>query len=193
MRVGAVALTAPTLLSVEGCSMSTQEIENLINIALVSAAAVVAVADSGASWLPEFQAAIKGLQTAEASWVGGGPVADVIQALNTLVVVTNDIPLGGNIGPLIDVLVAGLDAVLSALPIPTVSEMRKSIDEPEIIDASYKMISLSMKKVSEAKMKFNHHGRKHLRHYFLHSYVADYKAQWNGIVKADPTLAKAAI
>ena len=111
------AAMTPGIVVLEGCTLSMQEIENLINTALNAANAVLKVAEPGAPWVADFSAAITALEQAEASWKAGGTVAIVEAALNTLAAITAVIPITAVYSPLIDILVAGIDAVLSALPV----------------------------------------------------------------------------
>ena len=103
-------------LPISGCSAATVISE--INIILTEATNILVVADPGATWVPELQSSITALKTAESSWQAGGPVTDVIDGLNTVELITAAIPLTARYSPLVDVLVAGIEAVLTALPQP---------------------------------------------------------------------------
>ena len=107
----AVAAIAPSLM-LEGCSFS---VEGLLNAAINAALAVIKVAEPGAAWVTDFTAAVTALENAEKSWTKGGAATIVTDALNTLEAVTAAIPFTAVYSPLIDVLVAGIEAVMAAL------------------------------------------------------------------------------
>jgi hypothetical protein len=114
MKTGAAGAAwmalAPGFLMMEGCN-----VEGLINTAIDAALAVLNVAEPGAAWVADFSQAVTALINAEKSWKSGGAVAIVVDALNTLAAVTAVIPFTAAYSPLIDVLVAGIEAVLTAL------------------------------------------------------------------------------
>lgn len=150
-----------------GCSAS--QVENEINVVLQEATNVLAVAFPGAPWLSQLQAAITALKTAEATWQAGGAVQIVIDALNTIVAITAAIPLTEIVSPLIDILVAGIEAVLAALPAPaTTLTMRAQAPNPHI-------------------------GRVVIKHRWAHSRASDFKSAWNIVARSNPALAKAVI
>jgi hypothetical protein len=177
-----VVAISPTLL-LEGCTLSQQDIENLINVALQSAAAVLAVAEPGAPWVADFQAAITALKTAEASWVGGGAIADVIAALNAVAAVAAAIPFTATYSPLIDVLIAGIDAVLAALPAPTTAPGAAVANATQPLRAH----------VTTLAVTYNHHGRASVNGMFGKPSVSTYKSRWNAAVAKNPALAAAKI
>lgn len=113
----ATLLSAPVLLSMEGCNESA---ENVLNTVLEAASSIISVADQGAPWLSAFNNAVQALEGAESAWKAGSPVDVVISALNTLAAVTAVIPVTAAYSPLIDVLVAGIDSVLGLL-VPSAS------------------------------------------------------------------------
>lgn len=88
---------------------------NEINTILQQAAAVLAVVEPNAPWVAEFKNAIAALMVAEQQWQTGGTVQIVIDALNTIVAITAVIPLTAPYSPLIDILVAGIEMVITAL------------------------------------------------------------------------------
>jgi len=120
MRMGSCLLifvliaTSIPVVTVTGCSGSSVLAE--INIVLNEADNVIAAADPSAPWLQQLKNAVVALEGAETNWQNGGTVALVDDALNTIVVITGAIPLTAVYSPLIDVLVAGIEAVLAALP-----------------------------------------------------------------------------
>lgn len=158
---GTILVISPAVL-LDGCTGDS--VINLINVALQAAENVLAVVEPGAAWVSDFQAAIAALKTAEASWQAGGAVQIVINALNTLVAVTAVIPLTAAYSPLIDILVAGIEAVLAALPASTTTTLSQNA----------------------------HYGHTQLKKpHLLQSKVGAFKQQWNDVVNANPALAKA--
>jgi hypothetical protein len=113
--VGVLGITALGGVSLaEGCTSSS--VINEINVILQEAASVLAVVEPNAPWVADFKNAIAALMVAEQQWDTGGTVQLVIDALNTVVAITAVIPLTAPYSPLIDILVAGIEAVLAALP-----------------------------------------------------------------------------
>lgn len=105
-------------INVIGCN--SNDTEQDINAIIAACQSVVAVAEPGATWLPEMNAAITALEGAEKAWTGGSPISVVESALNTVAAVTAVIPLTAAYSPLIDVIVAAIDTVL-ALTAPAAS------------------------------------------------------------------------
>jgi hypothetical protein len=159
------AVASPLLLSVGGCTTST--VVNEINVVLTEAANILVVAEPNATWVPQLQAAIAALKTAEASWTAGGTVTEVINALNTIEAITAVIPLTSTYSPLIDVLVAGIEAILAALPAQP-SAAVKAVQNPHI-------------------------GRVKIRHSLFHSRVDEFKKAWNEAAESNPKLAGATL
>ena len=110
------------------------------------------------------------LKSAEQGWIGGGAVQIVIQALNTLAAVAAVIPFTAVYSPLIDILVAGIDAVLEALPASTSVPYKG----PEITGTTY-----------------DHHGRVSIHNFFGQPSTRVYKDKWNKVVASNPALAAA--
>lgn len=109
LALAATASLAPALL-VTGCA----EAKAILNDVLESAQALLAL-DPNATWATELSSAITALQQAETSWQSGGAVVVVEDALNTLEAVLAVIPLTAAYSPLVDILVAGIEAVLNVL------------------------------------------------------------------------------
>lgn len=169
--VGGLALTvSPALLLEEGC-VSTG-IVNLINDVLLAAANVLNVVEPGASWVGQFQAAIQALKTAEATWETGGAVTLVDDALNTILAIANVIPIAAPYAPLIAVLVAGIEMVLAALPIPTTTSLLKS---------------------KQTLNQSPYFGKIVIKPGFLQTRAGAFKKEWNATAHSNPALAKAAI
>lgn len=115
----ALVVVSPSLsLLLEGCS-STQDIEALINAVIAAASNIISVAEPGAPWIADMKAAIAALQQAETSWLGGAPLNILTSILNTIEIVASAIPETAAYAPLIDVVVAAIEAVLAAIPKPT--------------------------------------------------------------------------
>jgi hypothetical protein len=137
-----------------GCNSS--QVINEINVVLTETATVLSVADPNAAWVPELQKAVAALKTAEASWQSGSTVQLVIDALNTIEAITAVIPQTAAYSPLIDVLVAGIEAILAALPASTT-----------------------------AKVSMNSHlGRYTLVKHWYRTPAGNFKANWNDVAKA---------
>jgi hypothetical protein len=175
------AAMTPGIVVLEGCTLSMQEIENLINTALNAANAVLKVAEPGAPWVADFSAAITALEQAEASWKAGGTVAIVEAALNTLAAITAVIPITAVYSPLIDILVAGIDAVLSALPVTT------TVAQPSPLATKVRA------QVAAASITYDHHGRATIHNLFGKPTVGAFTSKWNGAVAKNPALAAAKI
>lgn len=162
---GAVLLIPPVFLT--GCSDTTE----LLNTVISAVDGVLAVAEPGAAWAVSLQKALSALQSAETTWVAGGPVQVVIDALNTIMAVTAVIPLTAAYSPLIDVLVAGIEAVLEVL-------------QPTTATANV---------ASRAVGPNPHMGRATIKPHWFESKVAAFKRQWDAVVDTNPALAKARI
>ena len=94
---------------------SCVSVKSLLNTVIGAVQAILRVADPTATWSVTLQAALTALVQAEANWTAGGAVVIVIDALNTLANVCAVIPMTAVYSPLIDILVAGIDAVLTLL------------------------------------------------------------------------------
>jgi hypothetical protein len=152
----------------EGCTGS--EVINEINVVLKEAAAVLAVAEPGASWLEPLQNAIGALMAAEQQWQTGSTVQLVIDALNTIVAITAVIPLTEVYSPLIDVLVAGIEAVLAALP-----------------------QSSNRAGVKATSLGNPHVGRTVIKRHWYHTPATDFKDAWNSVARSIPSLSGAVL
>lgn len=146
-----------TLSFTTGCTSSQVVAE--VNTVLTEATNILVIADPSATWVPQLQAAVTALKSAEAGWQSGGAVQDVISALNTVVAITSVIPVTAAYSPLIDVLVAGIESVLVALePAGTVS-------------------------VAYAGRQNPHLGRVMLVHHAFHNRATEFKTAWNDTAK----------
>jgi hypothetical protein len=154
---------AASSIPLTGCN--ADNVEGILNTVLESSEAVLKVAEPGAAWVGPFSEAVTALETAEANWKAGSTVTIVIDALNTLSAVAAVIPFTAAYSPLINLLVAGIDAVLGAIPqaagnkalAPNVRTGRTSLQKPHLLETR----------------------------------VGAYKKQWNAIVAANPALADA--
>ncbi len=122
--VATVALAPGFLatLELEGCAQA----KAILNDVIDSAQALLAL-DPNAPWAQDLSKAIAALQAAESSWSSGGAVVIVEDALNTLEAVLAGISLKATYSPLVDILVAGIEAVLNVLfPQPASSPAAKA-------------------------------------------------------------------
>lgn len=142
------AATAP----LQGCSEASTVAE--INTVLSQAIVIVAQADPSAPWVAQAKTAVTALETAETAWQTGGPVQAVDDALNTIEAVMAVVPVTAVYAPLVDVLVAGIEAILATLP------------------ASTKVGAVS-------KASNPHVGRVRIKHSLFHSRVSEFKKAWN--------------
>jgi len=154
--------------ALEGCTGA--QVINEINVVLKQAAAILAVVEPGATWIVPLQNAIAALMTAEQTWQSGGTVQLVIDALDTIVAVTAVIPITAPYSPLIDITVAGIEAILAALPPSTAA-----------------------KKLGATAPDNQHIGRVKIQRHRYHSPATDFRDQWNAAAKANPMLAGAVL
>jgi hypothetical protein len=129
---GATALAVAAGLGIvtvplEGCAFN---ITDAINTVLNSALAIIKVAEPGAPWLTPLANAIQALQQAETKWQAGGASTLVIDALNTIEAVLAVIPATAVYSPLIDILIAGIEAVMAAFGNHSVSTRATVINSP---------------------------------------------------------------
>lgn len=150
-----VAVSAAVTLPLTGCDNAT----DILNTVLNSADAILQVAQPGTAWAAQFHSAIVALESAEADWKAGSAVAIVISALNTLAAVASVVPISAPYSPLIDVLVAGIDAVLTAL----------APSNPVAASAQLKLRATPNV----------HYGRVTLHKHILQTNVGAYKKQFN--------------
>lgn len=161
LLVGLLPVTTATT----GCTSG--EILSYTNSVISGVEAVLNVIAPNSVISTQLQSALTALVSAEASWKAGGAVAILEDALNTVVAVTAAIPLTAAYSPLIDIIVAGVEAVLALLPQQT---SLKAVYNPHIGRARLAGQSL------------------------LHpTRVGAVKAQWNSIVASNRALAPARI
>jgi hypothetical protein len=164
--VGAGVVSIAPAVLITGCSVN---IKALLNTVLDAAAAVIRVAEPNAPWLPELTAAIAALKQAEASWQSGAPADVVIAALNTVEAVLAVIPMTAKYSALIDVLVAGIEAVLAAL------SPNQGATSPHLaMNPNVHRNRVALKKP-----------------HIFQSEVGAFKQQWNEVVSSNPQLASA--
>jgi hypothetical protein len=166
----AIGTSAPAALLVEGCTGS--QVINEINVVLKEAAAVLAVAEPGAPWIAPLQQAIAALLAAEQQWQTGSTVQLVIDALDVIVAVTAVIPLTAPYSPLIDILVAGIEAVLAALPQSSNNAGRKATAAGNPHIGRYQFQTHWYRKTPDA---------------------AEFKSAWNNVAITSPALAAAVL
>ena len=154
--IGSAAAVATLPIANFGLMGCTVDVKALLNTVIDSALAVIKVADASEPWLPSLQAAVTALENAEAAWTAGSIPAIVIDALNTLEAVLAVIPATAAFSPLVAILVAGIEAVLSAAGV-TLSPLQKA----RVARNPYK-------------------GMATLEHpHLLQTYQGAYKSQWN--------------
>lgn len=143
-----------------GCTPSqVKQVEGDINVVLDQAASVLVVLDPNSPAVADIQKGIAALKTAEAAWIDGGAVQDVVNALNILEEAAALIPLTAPYAGLIGVLVAGIDIVLNYLAPGSVSALRKTV-------------ALN-----------SYHGRAVIAHHRFRSRSYDFKQAWNQTAK----------
>jgi len=157
MAAGAATVT------LEGC---TVDIKSAIDTVLNSALAILKVAEPNAAWAGELANAIAKLQQAETTWAAGGAAAIVVDALNTVEAVIAVIPITAPYAPLVDILVAGIEAVMSAFGLVATAYAGGLAKRKTVVNSA-------------------HFGRAHLNGpSFTHpSWQGAYKAQWNAKAK----------
>ena len=153
MAVGATTVT------LEGCTFN---VEAAINTVLSSALAILKVADPNATWTGTLANAIAALQQAETQWQSGGAATIVVDALDTIEEVLAVIPATAAFSPLIDILFAGIEAVMSAFGLTVSLTAKASAKRSVIVNSPH---------YGAAKL----HGPS-----FAHpTWQGSYKAQWN--------------
>lgn len=128
------SVTLATTIPVEGCSFNA---EAAINTVLNSALAIIKVAEPGAPWVPALSNAISALQQAETTWKSGGSSTVVIDALNTLEAVLASIPATATYSPLVDVVVAGIEAVMAGFGLTAQLTPAASSKRAGIVNSSH--------------------------------------------------------
>jgi hypothetical protein len=119
---GAAIVVSPSILMQTGCAFNTAD---AINAVLNSGLAILKVVEPGSALATQLSDAISALQQAEATWQTGGTSTIVVDALNTIEAVIAVIPVTASYAPLVDILVAGIETVMSAFGVtPTVSMAR---------------------------------------------------------------------
>lgn len=145
--------------TLEGCAFN---IEDAINTVLDSALALLKGAEPGASWIAPLANAITALEQAEATWQSGGAATIVIDALNTIEAVLAVIPATAAVSPLIDILIAGIEAVMSAFGLTA---------QPSRSASAKRAVIVNSPRYRVAKLNGTS---------FLHpTWQGAYKAQWN--------------
>jgi len=148
---GALALagTAPVAAMLTGCPTPTpSQLINELNVVLQEATNLIAVIAPNAPWFQTYKDAVAALKRAEETWQAGGAVSILISALNTVVAVTAVIPETEQYAPLIQVLVAGIVAVLGLLPAP------QGVKAQAMHSSPYKGAK-TVKSVADSKSQWN--------------------------------------
>lgn len=104
-------MSAPTV-AMTGCTVSAAQIEANINLISQQAASILSqIGDTAIA--ADITAGVEKLKEAEAAWKGGGAVQDIISALNILEIAVGAVPLTAAYSPLVDVIVAGIEFILT--------------------------------------------------------------------------------
>ena len=106
----AVAVLTPMAVLETGCAFS---VSGTLNVIIEAVGGILSYVGGSLPWVADLQAALTALQAAEAAWKSGSPAAIVIDALNTVEAVLAVIPLTAVYSPLIDIIVSGIEAVIS--------------------------------------------------------------------------------
>lgn len=106
----ALAFTMPMTFIATGCGFS---VSSTLSVIIQALGGILGFVGGSAPWVAELQAALTALQTAEAQWKSGGASALIVDALNTLEAVLAVIPLTAVYSPLIDIVVSGIEAIIS--------------------------------------------------------------------------------
>lgn len=151
----AVAVITPMAVFETGCTFS---VEGTINVIIQAVGGILGYIGGSAPWVADLQAALSALQQAEASWKAGGAVAIIIDALNTVEAVVAVIPFTAMYSPLIDLIVSGIESIITYFAPQTMKFTRP-----------------------RATFENNpHKGRTKLKAPgFAQSYQGAFKAQWN--------------
>jgi len=108
----AAIMIGSTTVMVEGC---TFDVKTALNTLLDSLNAILKVAEPNATWTSPLSNAIAALEQAESAWQSGSPAQVIVSALNTIEAVIAVIPVTASYAPLVDIIIAGIEAVMSAL------------------------------------------------------------------------------
>ena len=175
MALALMILLFPLTAGLTGCSPG--QAENEVNTIILQLTNIMAVAEPGASWVKDAANALNILKVAEANWIKGAAVQDVINALNTAELVIAVIPVTAPYSGLADVLVAGIEAVLALLLPPPAGALTG------VQQQAREAASLPVGAASPNPHKWR----------ASVSSAKDSKTQWNLLVSADPRLAAAKI
>ena len=104
------AVSTLALLPVTGCAFS---VTGMLNTIISALSAILSYVGASQPWAASVQAALTALQNAIAQWKAGGASTLIIDALNTVEAVLAAIPLTAVYSPLIDVIVAGIEAIIN--------------------------------------------------------------------------------
>jgi hypothetical protein len=110
LATSAAVAVMPVSLIETGCAFSVTGTINTIISALNGILTYVAGA---APWVADLQAALQALQSAETNWKAGNTPTLIIDALNTVEAVLAVIPFTAVYSPLIDIVVAGIEAIIN--------------------------------------------------------------------------------
>jgi len=161
--ISAALAVGATTVTIEGCTFN---ITDAINTVLNSALAILKVAEPNASWAGPIANAIAALQQAETQWQSGGAAAIVIDALNTIEAVCAVIPVTAAYSPLIDILIAGIEAVMAAFGLTTQLSPAAMAKRPTVTNSP-------------------HYGKVAIKTSFAHpTFQGAYKHLWNSTAQS---------
>jgi hypothetical protein len=102
--------TVAVLVLPTGCAFS---VEGTINVIISALNGILTYVAGAAPWVADLQAALQALQSAETNWKAGNTPTLIIDALNTVEAVLAVIPFTAVYSPLIDIVVAGIEAIIN--------------------------------------------------------------------------------
>jgi len=163
-----LAMMVPTI----GCtSPSTTQVVTDINEVLVGVSSVLTAVDPNAAWVPQVTAAVAALEKSEAGWQAGTTTSIVlVNSLTSLEAVLAVIPETAAYSPLIDVAIAGIEAVLPLLPVSVASNRVSLTSNPVAVQR--------LENASKIRVKI--HPR-----FYESSAVPSFKRVWNKTVSAN--------
>jgi hypothetical protein len=164
-------LTTGMILPASGCSSSNVEAD--VNAVISATEAVLKVAEPNAPWVAPLTAALNGLEQAESQWKSGSTIAIVEDALNTIASVSSLIPFTAAYSPLIDILVAAIELVITTIQTQSPAAATAKAFQPQGQWSHSGRITLAKKSLMHPTV------------------IGAIKHQWNLVVAANPALAAA--
>ena len=123
----AFVASVPSMLVTTACAST----KALLNTVISAIQGLLRVAEPNAAWAATLGSVLAVLTDAVTKWEAGGPVATVIEVLNSIMNIVAAIPLTAKYSALIDVLITGIEAVLALFPATAMAEVKvKAIPNP---------------------------------------------------------------